>query len=366
MGEIIRRMKGDRFLGYYLRWYEGGTRRQRASKQPQLSDARRMLREIEARVARGEAGIPERTATWPTLRELVERFLLEYRRPKVKDVDRYRRAARCALHRGLQHEHGKQLSCMKSNDVQPLQIVRLRDGLERQFAPATVRNTLAFLSTLFSWAMREGLAPRNPCKGVERPAASATLDFLSQTETQTLLDGLVAREGATGGRLLHLCVTMALFTGLRKGELFGLRWLDVDLETRRLTVARSYRATPKSGKPRHLRLPAILVPLLRSWHAECPPSPEGLIFPVGRSSTRVATKEVHLGLPRLMQQLGLRALPHPWHALRHTFASHYVMQGGNILALQKILGHADLRMTLIYAHLAPDFLDGEMDRLKFR
>ena len=79
----------------------------------------------------------------------------------------------------------------------------------------------------------------------------------------------------------------------------------------------------------------------------------------------MAGKEVHLGLPAAMQKIGLRPLPHPWHALRHTFASHYVMQGGNILALQKILGHADLRMTLIYAHLAPDFLDGEMDRLKF-
>ena len=50
------------------------------------------------------------------------------------------------------------------------------------------------------------------------------------------------------------------------------------------------------------------------------------------------------------------------HVLRHTFASHFVMNGGNILTLQKILGHADIKMTLRYAHLAEDHLD---DALKY-
>lgn len=45
------------------------------------------------------------------------------------------------------------------------------------------------------------------------------------------------------------------------------------------------------------------------------------------------------------------------HVLRHTFAAHFMMSGGNILALQKILGHHDIKMTMCYAHLAPDYLD---------
>ena len=56
---------------------------------------------------------------------------------------------------------------------------------------------------------------------------------------------------------------------------------------------------------------------------------------------------------------------HPWHTLRHSFASHFVMSGGNILTLQKILGHSDIKMTLVYAHLAPDFLNAEMERVRF-
>jgi site-specific recombinase XerD len=51
--------------------------------------------------------------------------------------------------------------------------------------------------------------------------------------------------------------------------------------------------------------------------------------------------------------------------LRHTFASHFIMAGGNILTLQKLLGHADLTMTMIYAHLAPDFMSAGIARMSF-
>jgi site-specific recombinase XerD len=88
-----------------------------------------------------------------------------------------------------------------------------------------------------------------------------------------------------------------------------------------------------------------------------------VILPAGGSHSKVGTKDVSLGLDTLLQEIGLRKVLHPWHLLRHTFASHFVMRGGNLLALQKILGHSDLKRTMIYAHLAPDFLGQEMDRL---
>jgi site-specific recombinase XerD len=56
---------------------------------------------------------------------------------------------------------------------------------------------------------------------------------------------------------------------------------------------------------------------------------------------------------------------HVWHMLRHTFASHFMMAGGNILTLQQLLGHATLDMTMRYAHLAPDHLAGELGRMSF-
>lgn len=54
-----------------------------------------------------------------------------------------------------------------------------------------------------------------------------------------------------------------------------------------------------------------------------------------------------------------------FHGLRHTFASHFMMAGGNILTLQKLLGHSSVAVTMKYAHLAPDFMRDEMSRLRF-
>jgi len=70
-------------------------------------------------------------------------------------------------------------------------------------------------------------------------------------------------------------------------------------------------------------------------------------------------------LVALLRRAGVHIPEKPWHAFRHTFASHYVMSGGNLLALQKFLGHSKFEMTQIYSHLAPDFMAGEMARLSF-
>jgi integrase len=150
---------------------------------------------------------------------------------------------------------------------------------------------------------------------------------------------------------------------MRKGELLGLRWQDLNLEMQRLTVARSYAALPKSGKARHLRLPSACMPALRTWKAICPTTREGLVFPLPGSGPR--PERSMLGLNKLLTAAGVRVPAHPWHAIRHTFASHFIMAGGNILTLQKILGHSDVKMTLIYAHLAPDYLGQEMERIRF-
>lgn len=356
MGEVIRFVRNGRFIGWYLRFYDAdGRRRQMASKQPTQAEARKMLLQIEARIARGEAGIAERRA-WPTVAELVETFLAEYSRPRIKDIEKYRAGCRGCLLKVLPFI-GKRLTAHVTDE----DIAHLRDVLLRTRQPGTVKNTLAALSTMFVWGMRKKLATHNPCKGVERPICEPAIDFLTREEVARLL--AVAAESSM---LQHVAIALAVHTGLRKGELFGLRWQDIDIDTRRLTVARSYAGTPKSGKARHLRLPVELVPLLRQWRDECPPSPSGLVLPHGITASKMICIDALCGLPRLMRLAGIRRLLRPWHTLRHTFASHYMMSGGNILALQKILGHADLRITMLYAHLAPDFLADEMDKVKFK
>lgn len=317
-----------------------------------------MLQAIEGRIARGLAGLdePAQAAEVPTVAGLLERFLGEYDRPRVQDLGEYRRNARTALRRVL-----PTLGERPADSVTQADITKLRDLLGRRYAAASVKVSLAFLHTLFSWAVRAGIVPANPCRGVERPRQRGLLEFLGMEDVMRLLAHARVNEPD-----LHPMIATALHTGLRKGELFGLTWNQVDLEARRLDVVRSCRKAPKGGHPRHLRLPATLVPILTEWRRRCPPTQEGLVFPMVRRGV------VNMGHSRDMQNLsevlaaaGCPAMQRPWHALRHTFASHYVMAGGNILALQKILGHSDIKMTLIYAHLAPDYLGEEMDRVRF-
>lgn len=359
MGEVIRVVRRGRFIGWYLRFYdEHGVRRQLASKQPTQVGARKMLLQIEARIARGESGVAVPSRPSLTVALLVERFLVEYSRPRIKNIARYRVFARAALRRALPYLGGRPARAVTATDI-----ARVRDGIGSSHSAASVRTTLAHLGSLFSWAQGQGLVASNPCRGVERPTAEPAIDFLSRDEVTALLSH--AHAHATD---LHPLIATAVYTGLRKGELFGLRWRDIDLAARRLTVARSYDGTPKSGKSRHLRLPAVLVPILTAWAGRCPKTHAGLVFPGRlRDGTWGPLRDTAAlrGLPRLLRAAGCRVPAHPWHALRHTFASHFIMQGGNILTLQKILGHSDVKVTLVYAHLAPDFLADEMDRLQY-
>lgn len=369
MGDIIRKRKGGKDLGWYIRWVEGGRRIQRASHQTSYAMARRMLLEIEARVARGQAGLVEPDPRPPlTVAALLARFCAEFTSPRIKNLARYRAQASSILKRVLPH-----LGPLRADALTAHELAALRDALAQKYAPGTVRTTLIPLSAALSWGSKQGLVAGNPLKGLLRPRAAPQLQWLTAEEVRRLLAAAEQQARAATGSLgqarfsLWVAIALALYTGLRRGEVFGLRWSDIDLDTERLTVACSYDTTTKTGLVRHLRLPAALVPLLREWRPLCPSTSRALVCPArarGRFGLAHGEQVLH-GLVRLQQAAGCRPLRRPFHALRHTFASHFVMSGGSILALQKLLGHADIKMTLLYAHLAPDFLGDELNKLKF-
>jgi integrase len=161
-------------------------------------------------------------------------------------------------------------------------------------------------------------------------------------------------------------IAVCIYAGLRRGELAGLRWRDLDFPANRLTVARSYRRLPKGGKIRHLPLHAELACALRQWRERCPETPEGLVFPIpGKRGYRMLNRAELLGLPELLRGARCHTPDKPWHALRHTFAAHAVMSGIPLYTVKELLGHASIEMTQRYAHLAPDYLGREVARLNF-
>ena len=365
MGEVIKRVKNGKFLGYYLRWYESGKRRVQASKQPTYAEARRMLQAIEGRIARGRAGLDE-PAKRPelTVEELCQKFLSEFASPRIKDMDRYRKNVRYSLTRILPLVGKVPIAQLKRLDLE-----RARNVLSRRYRANTVRASIRPLSTALSWAVKEGWLEHNPAHKLELPPRERSVEHLLVDEASRLLAAAEqgARESGSPTQWSRwLAVSLALRLGLRRGEIFGLRWSDVDLAAPQLTIARSYRLKPKSNKPRQLPLPPELAALLREWRERCPTTDERLICPMlyggrwGMSSSRATH-----GLARLLRTAGCKPLERGFHALRHSFATHFVRSGGSLLALQRMLGHSDISTSMIYAHATPDFVAAELAKVRF-
>lgn len=366
MGDVLRKVKGGKFIGWYIRYRDAdGRRKQRASHQPSKAEARRFLLEVEARVARDKVGIPE-PAKEISVAELCERFLSEYASPRIKDLDRYRRAGRYAIKPVLEL-----VGRIPITQLNRLTLERLRDTLSRRCAANTVRYHLRPLGTALSWGVRQGLLSHSPLSGMERPRAAHSLEYLSREEAGKLL-AEAERQARSAQRPGDWCrfigIALGLYAGLRRGEIFGLRWQDVDVNGGRLTIVRSYKLLPKSNKPRYLPLPTVLVPLLKEWRTRCPETAERLVCPVFNRGkwgmSTIALKGSH-SLQALFRAADRPVPTRPWHALRHTYASHYVMAGGNIMVLRQLLGHSSVETTQIYAHLAPDFLAAEANRVRY-
>jgi integrase len=170
------------------------------------------------------------------------------------------------------------------------------------------------------------------------------------------------------GDVVFALYATAIYTGMREGELAGLRWDDIDFERRLITVQRSYEGPTKSGDVRYVPIVDALLPILREWKLRSPlrvvfPSQSGNAF--GRSA-RVFQEVLH----RVLESAGLALVERRgklrsalvFHDFRHTFASHWMMNGGDIFRLQRVLGHASVTMTMRYAHLAPEIFSADNGR----
>jgi integrase len=217
---------------------------------------------------------------------------------------------------------------------------KLRDGL----SPKTINNHLTVLRKLLATAQEWGklaTLPRVRWLKVAEPE----FRFLGFDEADRL-----AASAAPEWRAM---VVVALRTGLRLGELLALRWIDVDLKGGRIIVrqsrTRETTTSPKSGRKREVPLSDEAAEALRGHrHLR-----GDLVFcrETGEHFTKGETKWPLWGA---CKRAGLERMG--WHVLRHTFASHLAMRGATLRAIQELLGHAKIEMTLRYAHLAPEAL----------
>jgi integrase len=214
--------------------------------------------------------------------------------------------------------------------------------LAEGYVPKTINNHLGVLSRLLSVAVEWGKLSYAPkFKWMRSPPPS--FDFFTFEEAERLVNG--------ADSMWRPMIITALKTGLRHGELLALRWEDVDLVAGRVIVRRSVCGkkidTPKNHRSREVALSDEAIRALKAYrHLK-----GELVFSdeKGQLLTRYACK---WPLWAACKRAGLRLAG--WHMLRHTFASHLVMRGAPLKAVQELLGHADIVMTMRYAHLSPD------------
>lgn len=350
----ITRYKDGRWCGRYTIYTSNGPKRKAVYGKTKA--------EVRAKLTKALAERDSRLtfeAKNYTLRSYLEQWLETSVRHSVKQstYESYEYVVR----RHLVPAFGsKMLKNLSPAQVQDLYRQKLDCGLSRR----TVQLIHTTLHKALKQAMKWGLVPRNIAEAVEAPRPQRKeIHPLAPEQVKQLL------EAARGDRLEALYV-LAVTTGLRQGELLGLRWQDVDLEQKVLRVRQQLTRTrtglsftaPKNGKGRNVALMDLGVGALRDhrkrqtdekWKMGNLWQETGLVF------TAVTGTPVDVGnlTNRSFKPLLKRAdLPKVrFHDLRHTFATLFLSNGTHPKIVQEMLGHANISITMdTYSHVLPN------------
>jgi integrase len=190
-----------------------------------------------------------------------------------------------------------------------------------------------------------GYTLNNPVKNVKKvPMQASKVRFFDKKELALLLN-------KTSG-VWREFVVMAINTGMRRGEILKLTWHDINMSERIISVPAT-----KTYKLRHIPINNTLYDFLVS-KKEKAKSEYVIAYPDAEPVSPVVASR-YFG--KIMKRLKIKNAS--IHTLRHTFASYLVMGGVDIISVKELLGHSDLRMTQIYAHLRPGYLQNTVTKL---
>ena len=230
--------------------------------------------------------------------------------------------------------------------ITPAQVRRWFDNVSRT-APGNANNALKLFRQIMNFAVARGHIETNPSRGIKRNRRPPLTRFLSRDEIARLhrvLDDHAAR----GQRAQADIVRLLLLTGCRKSEIVRLRWSEVHEEFLVLADAKTGpRKVPLNTRAREI--------LDRQ-----PRSGSPFVFPSPRDPSRPRGAELGLWR-RVRREAGIEDVR--LHDLRHTHASHAVMNGVPVPVVSRLLGHADVGMTLRYAHLGDRDIEQAAERI---
>jgi integrase len=339
----VRKRRGRYVIDFYDQ--DGRRRWETLKKGSTLKEANERLGEIEKNLRR-ETYIPNKSL--PSFKEVADAWL-------------------ASRESSLRHSTFEQYKGHVTNHLKPyfgaIRISQVnfdrieqfkQESLKRGVTHPTLRKILINLGAILTYAVRMRYIDFNPAREVEKPKGHSVhgdkdeMIILKPPDIRALLDAAATEKD----RVLFMA---AVLTGMREGELLGLKWDDFDWRNGQVHVRRSYNHgqfyEPKTkASRRKIDLPPELMSSLKRWQLQAPISEHDLVFP-----TEVGTPEgaANMFYRRYLPTLRRAGLPRiRFHNLRHTYASLLINQGEHPKYIQSQMGHSSINVTMdTYGHL---------------
>lgn len=249
---------------------------------------------------------------------------------------------RANIKRLKQFFQNKYLHEITSQNVEQYKAQRLRE-----VSPSTVNKSLTSLKTVFNkaiaWEKFEGLNPVDKVKRLR--VENKSLRYLEKEEIPRLLNCCAEN--------IKPIVTVAIHTGMRKGEIFNLKWHDIDFKRGIIQLLKT-----KNNKVRHIPMNETVSDIIISIRK----NPDSSY--VFASKDGKPYNDIKRSFKTALNKARIKDFR--FHDLRHTFASQLVMGGVDLNTVRELLGHSTIEMTLRYAHLSPNFKRQAVDTLVSR
>ena len=258
-------------------------------------------------------------------------------------------------------------------DIEKWRGKRKKGGLKT----SSINRRITALKAAINWAARRNIIEASPLTKLERLSeedCDSKVRYLSEEERARLEEALDAREAelrkARGSHNdwlktrgmksvvmlgeddfadhLKPLVLLSLSTGIRRNSLLSLEWRDVNFANKVIMVR---AITSKNKKQYYVSMNKLAFDTISRWHAQSKRTGPGqLIFPSPQTGKKMG--DCRTAWESLLKRAGIESFR--WHDMRHDFASQLVMNGVDLNTVRELMGHADLKMTLRYAHLAPE------------
>jgi integrase len=294
----------------------------------------------------------------PTFKKVAKDWL-EYKKPNV-------RASTYRMYRGHVDNHFSLVNDLKINRIMVATVEKFTsDRRENNVSLPLIRKTLMTFGQIMNYAVRHLNIDHNPVSEAERPRSTGNeekvvIRILKPSEITRFLDNVP-------DLMYHTLFMIAVMSGLRQGEIIGLKWTDILWDKRQIHVQRTFNNgrwyKPKSNHSiRKVDVGDMVLRQLKQWRLAWPSNKMNLIF---ASHTGKPLDRSYVSINYFSPSLKAAGLPKiRFHDLRHTYARLLIDQGENIKYVQKQLGHSKPSVTLdIYSHLLSENNPEAVNRL---